>query len=264
MGKRGELAERATLVRTLARNDFKTKYAGSVFGIFWAFVQPVITILLYWFVFEKGLRSTGSSTVPFVLWLVAGMVPWFFFSDCLNGGSEALISYKYLVKNVVFRVEVLPLVKMFATCYVHAFFVVFTIFLYACYHLFSGIYILQLLYYSLCVFFLSFGIVYMTAAVEVFFRDLRQIIVIILQIGMWLTPIMWNFDAMGLTGALRVLFMANPMFYIVQGYRDSLIDHIWFWERGGMTLYFWVFTLIFIALGTTIFRRLKPHFADVL
>ena len=84
------------LVAKLAKNDFKTRYAGSYLGIVWAFIQPVITILVYWFVFSVGFRSgTGDLGVPFVLYLVAGIVPWFFFQDALIGGTNSLLEYNY-------------------------------------------------------------------------------------------------------------------------------------------------------------------------
>lgn len=122
------------LVAKLAKNDFKTRYAGSYLGIVWAFIQPVITILVYWFVFSVGFRSgTGDLGVPFVLYLVAGIVPWFFFQDALMGGTNSLLEYNYLVKKVVFNISVLPVVKIISAMFVHAFFVLFTIILYAAY-----------------------------------------------------------------------------------------------------------------------------------
>ncbi len=105
---------------SLAKNDFKTKYAGSYLGITWAFVQPIITVLVYWFVFQVGLRSGNIGNFPFVLWLVAGLVPWFFFQDTLNGGTNAHIESSYLVKKVVFKISVLPIVKaVSALLYMH-------------------------------------------------------------------------------------------------------------------------------------------------
>ena len=94
-----------SLVWNLAKNDIKKKFAGSYFGVVWAFVQPVITVLLYWFVFEKGLNSKATDLrtgieIPFVLWLTAGLVPWFYFQEALNGGTGVLVEYSYLVKNV--------------------------------------------------------------------------------------------------------------------------------------------------------------------
>lgn len=103
-----ELYQNRKLVLSLAKNDFKTKYAGSYLGIVWAFIQPIVTILVYWFVFSVGLKAGTVSDYPFVLYLVSGIVPWFFFQDALNGGTNALIEYNYLVKKVVFKISILP------------------------------------------------------------------------------------------------------------------------------------------------------------
>lgn len=111
------------LVMKLAKNDFKTRYAGSYFGTFWAFVQPIVTIMVYWFVFSVGFRqNTDGIGIPFVLYLVAGIVPWFFFQDALVGGTNALLEYNYLVKKVVFNISVLPVVKIISALFVHGFF----------------------------------------------------------------------------------------------------------------------------------------------
>lgn len=96
----GELYRNRRLVLSLAKNDFKTKYAGSYFGTVWAFIQPVVTICVYWFVFGLALRGGADRGVPFVLWLVAGLVPWFFFQDGLIGGTNSLLEYNYLVKRL--------------------------------------------------------------------------------------------------------------------------------------------------------------------
>ena len=99
----------------------------------------------------------------------------------------------------------------------------------------------------------------------VIFRDLTQIISILLQIGVWLTPIMWIAET-SLQGNLflQKLLQFNPMYYVVSGYRDVFIMKHWFWERPGWTLYFWVFTAACYVLGSWIFNRLRVHFADVL
>ena len=82
---------------------------------------------------------------------------------------------------------------------------------------------------------------------------------------MWVTPIMWNFDSItGMPGWMRKVFMLNPLFYIIQGYRDSLADKIWFFERPLYTLYFWALTFGIFAIGVHLFKKLKVHFADVL
>jgi teichoic acid transport system permease protein len=266
-----ELIQNRHLIMQLAKNDFRTRYAGSVLGITWAFVQPAITVVIYWFVFQVGLHSgdvttTEGTTYPFVLWLIAGLVPWFFFQDTLASGTNALMEYSYLVKKVVFKISILPIVKEISALFVHIFFVALMVFLFVVSGHFPGVYVLQIIYYSLALFMYGLGICYLTCAIVIFFRDLTQIINIIIQVQVWLTPIMWNIDTMGssMPGWLIVIFKLNPMYYIVNGYRDSMMNHVWFWNRLDLTVYFWVVTVLFFALGTFVFKRLKVHFADIL
>lgn len=261
-----ELFQNRALILNLAKNDFKTKYAGSYLGIFWAFVQPIVTVVVYWFVFQVGLRSGNMHEYPFVLWLVAGLVPWFFFQEALFGGTNALVEYSYLVKKVVFKISTLPLVKVISAMFVHAFFIAFTLILYSCYGYFPDLYVFQIIYYSLALFILVLGICYTTCAIIIFFRDLTQIINIILQVGVWVTPIMWNIDDMAqrMPRVLVLIMKANPLYYIVNGYRDALLNKVWFWERFDLTCLYWFVTAAVFALGAIIFKRLKVHFADVL
>ncbi|MCI5899950.1 MAG: ABC transporter permease [Firmicutes bacterium] len=259
-----ELIAGRKLIFQLARNDFKKKYAGSYLGIVWAFVQPVVTIMVYWFVFGLALRNPTPRPVPFVLWLIAGLVPWFFFQDGLVNGTNALLEYNYLVKKVVFRIDILPMVKVVSAIFVHLFFVLVTLILYTAMGYFPTIYTLQVIYYTFCVFVLVLGLSYMTSSVVVFFRDLTQVINIALQVGVWMTPIMWSLDDVGIGGILAKILKLNPMFYIVQGYRDAFVNKVWFWERPWLSLYFWIVTLVFWLIGTRLFKKLKVHFADVL
>lgn len=264
-----EICRSRKLIARLSVNDFKTKFAGSYLGIIWAFVQPVVTIFVYWFVFEKGFKPAAINNaqgveVPYVLWLIAGMVPWFFFSDALSGGTRALLDYTYLVKKVVFQIDVLPIVKVISAVFVHLFFLAFSVFLYALYGYRLDVYTLQVVYYSLCMVVLVTGLCYLTSSVVVFFRDLNQIINIVLQVGVWVTPIMWNIDTMDISPVLKDILKLNPLYYIVQGYRDAFINKVMFWERPGLTIYFWVFTAVFMFLGTYVFKKLRMHFADVL
>lgn len=257
-----EIFQNRRLILKLAKNDFKTKYAGSYLGIFWAFVQPVVTILVYFFVFSVGFRSGSVSNVPFVVYLVSGLVPWFFIQDYMNSGTNALIEYSYLVKKVVFKISVLPMVKAISAFFVHAFFIAITILIAVLYGINPGPYVIQVIYYFFAMFVFGLGIVYGTCAIVIFFRDLTQIINIILQVGVWTIPIMWDISVVD--EKWQWLFKVNPMYYIVNGYRESIYGHTWFWHDLGQTVYFWAITLILFVVGTVIFKRLKIHFADVL
>ena len=85
-----ELYHNKGLILSLSKNDFKTKYAGSYLGIVWAFIQPVVTIMVYWFVFTVGLKAGDMAEYPFVLYLISGIVPWFFFPGCVEWRNECI------------------------------------------------------------------------------------------------------------------------------------------------------------------------------
>ena len=253
------------LIWTLAKNDFKKKFAGSYLGFVWAMVQPVVTVLVYWFVFQiaRPIGNTPDGS-PFILWMLSGLVPWFYFQEALVGGTNVFMEYSYLVKKVVFKIEILPMIKMVSALFIHTFFVCFTVLLFGVYGKLSVLYAVQVVYYTFCMMLLVLGISYATSAVAVFFRDLLQIVNIGLQIGVWATPIMWDLADLGLPTWAMMIFKLNPLYYIVYGYRDALVYKVCFWERPWLTLYFWVFTILTFFIGTRIFRRLRVHFADVL
>lgn len=257
-----DLYQNRRLILSLAVNDFKTKFAGSYFGIIWAFVQPVCTILVFWFVFQIGFRNNDVGDVAFILWFIAGLIPWFFFSEGWNNATMSLIEYSYLVKKVVFKIHILPLVKIISALFVHLFFIAFMVVFYLLYGEAPSLYWLQVIYYSACMILLVIALSYITSALVVFFKDLGQIMNIVLQFGMWLTPIMWSIDM--IPGSVMWLFKLNPMYYIVQGYRDSMIYQVPFWNNIKQTLYFWGVLSVLMLLGCIIYRKLKPHFADVL
>ncbi len=257
-----EIVRDRRLVLNLGKNDFKTKFASSYLGIVWGFITPLITIATYWFVFQVGLRSGDVGELPFILWFLAGIVPWFFFAEAFGGATNALSEYSYLVKKVFFKIELLPTVKIVSALFVHVFFLIVIFVVYAAYGYFPSLYNLQLVYYLFCSIILTLGLSFLTSSIVLFFKDLNQIIAIVLQIGFWFTPIGWPVTM--LSGFWATLFKMNPMFYIVQGFRDSFVDHILFYERPYATLYFWVLCLAILTLGIVAFRKLKPHFSDVL
>lgn len=257
-----ELFQNRGLIYKLAKNDFKNRFAGSFFGMFWAFVQPVITILIYLFVFAVGFRTPAVSDCPFVLFLTSGLVPWFFFSEAWNGATGSLLEYSYLVKKVVFKINTLPVVKVFSAIFVSLFFHGFMCLLFICFGYFPDLYWIQLIYYLFCAFLFALALSYITCSVMPFFRDLGQIMSIIIQIGMWLTPIMWDVNV--LPEGFRNFMKINPFYYIVQGYRNSFVYKTWFWQDAGWTIYFWIVVFVLFIFGSLLFKKMRPQFADVL
>jgi len=264
-----ELYDNRRLIWKLAKNDFKKRYAGSYLGFIWAMVQPVVTVVMYWFVFDNffgqkaQMLSTGIS-MPYVLYLTAGLVPWFYFTEALTNGTTALLEYNYLVKKVVFKISVLPIIKIIAATFIHLFFALVLLVVAILYGCYPTIYTIQILYYSFCLFVLVLGLSYTTCAVVVFFRDLTQIINIVLQVGMWATPILWNITMISDNPTLTTIIKLNPLVYVVNGYRSAICEKEWFFADFYSTMYFWIFTVVIFGIGALIFKRLKTHFADVL
>ena len=236
-------------------------------GRVWAFVQPIVTVGMYYCIFgiifpARAQLVASGVKAPYVVWLTAGLIPWFYFSEAIGGGTSALIEYNYLVKKVVFKISILPIIKVIAATFIHAFFVLLLLVLYFVFRFEPSIYLIQLIYYSFCMFFLCLAISYSTCAIVVFFKDLSQIIGILLQVGMWATPIMWEIGV--IPEKYRIIFKLNPVFYIINGYRSALFEKQWFFEDFYSTMFFWITAAIIFGIGALIFKRLKPHFADVL
>ncbi|MCI8799484.1 ABC transporter permease [Acetatifactor muris] len=259
-----ELYQSRHLIWKLAKNDFKKRYAGSYLGAVWAMIQPVVTVAMYYIVFDKIMGNTGRGTgdVPFVLFLTAGLVPWFYFNEALNNGTNAMREYDYLVKKVVFKISILPIIKIIAATFIHVFFIGVLLLVAALYGCYPTIYTIQILYYSFCLFIFVLALCYTTCSIVVFFKDLAQIINIVLQIGLWATPILW--DIRSIHADWVFVLKLNPLVYIVNGYRSAIYEREWFFQDFFSTMYFWIVTVVLFGIGGAVFKRLKVHFADVL
>lgn len=262
-----ELYQNRRLIWRLSRNDFKKRYAGSYLGTIWAMVPPIVTVAMYWVVFDRIFGSGPQVTytggeVPYVLFLTAGLVPWFFFSDAVMGGMTSLMEYNYLVKKVVFKVSILPIIKVTAAMFVHIGFSVVLVLIAAFYGYTPTVYTLQLFYYTFCEYVFILGLSYATCAIVLFFRDLQNLISIIMQVGMWATPILWNINT--LREKYKPFIKLNPMTYIVEGYRSAVYEQQWFWEHFYSSTYFWIVTALLFVVSALIFKKLKPMFADVM
>ena len=251
------------LLIILSLNDFKEQYRGSHLGLLWAILRPGIFVLTIWFIFSVGFKqSTENSDVPFILYLLCGYVPWFFFSEAVSGGMGSIVSNKYLVKKVDFRVGVLPIVKISSVLILHVVFlmVLISVLLFNGYY--PSLYWLQLPYYIVCLMFLVLGLGWLTSSLRVFTRDVAQVVSVVLQLGFWVTPIFWQYKMA--PERYHGLIQMNPMVYIVEGYRNTFLNGIWFWEQQESAAYFLLMVTLFMLVGAVVFKRLRPHFGDVL
>lgn len=246
----------------LSKNDFKAKYTNSLLGAIWAFVIPLVIILVLWYVFEIGLKSAPIENVPFMLFYLPAFISWNFFSDAFSGACGCLREYSYIVKKMKFKIEVLPVIKIVSSLYVHLFFILFTFVVFMLYGWKPDIHNLQVFYYLFALLVLLTGLALLFSSLSVFSTDVNNIIAVILQVGFWATPIIWSPDSIP-ENVQRILKL-NPMFYICNGYRESFVYLNWFWERPQLMIYFWTVTLFILFIGLYSFKKLRPQFSDVL
>jgi len=217
-----------------------------------------------WFVFTVGLRAGKPvNGIPFILWLTAGLIPWYFFSESISKGVIAIKESSYIVMNMPFRLEILPIVKVLSSLTIHSFFLLVMLVMLSLFHP-SNFFILwpQLIYYIFCMIILTMSINLITSSIFVFIRDVSEIVKIGLNFAFWLTPIIWNDQALSPT--LKFLFRLNPVGYIVRGYRDTLLYGKVFWADLSQMVSFWAITLVLMLFSIYIFKKLRPHFADML
>lgn len=257
-----EIYAKRQLLGGLAKNDFRAKFAGSFFGAIWSFVVPIVAMFVFWFVFTT-FKSSPVDNIPFMVWFVPAYVPWMFFVDCLSGSVNSLYEYSYLVKKIKFRTSMLPLVKVISSLMVNVFFIGVIFVFMLVYRVPVSLYVFQILYYMAGLILLCAGLSWLVSSIAVLFKDMGPLVNVITQLGFWLTPIFWSMGA-GMPGWIQTIVRFNPMYYIIQGFRDSFIYGVGFWESPAQTLYFWIITAIIFVGGAMVFRKLRPHFADVL
>jgi teichoic acid transport system permease protein len=228
--------------------------------LLWEILQPLSLIFLFWFVFEFALGIKTVEGVPFALWFIIGLIPWFFFSDAWSNATNALTQYSFLVKKMVFKVEILPTVKVISSLLTSAIFHVILVFVLIIYDVGLQLSSLAILYYLFCTAVLVWGLGMMTSAIVVFFKDMRQLLAIILQFGIYLTPILWSQNA--IPEGWHWFITLNPMAYVVNGYRSAILGELALDPL--TTCIFWAMTIVIVIAGSIVFQKLRPHLADVL
>lgn len=248
-------------ILTLSENDFKARYAGNFFGVLWAFVYPCVTVVLYWFVFQVALRGGTADNVPYILWLVSALVPYFFICDALPGTASVFIDYSYLVKKVRFDTGILPLVRIISNYKVHVFYTVLLMCISLCFGYSFKPQDLWIIYYMAAEFIFILAVGTLLSVLTVFVRDIRSIISVAVQIGYWLTPLFWDIWEID-SRLAKVIMAANPITYITEGFRRAILYGDSPIDMPRYTLYFWCVALALGCAGYFLFKKLKGSLAD--
>jgi len=251
------------LIKEMALRDFKLKFAGSFFGLFWAILHPLAMMSILYFVFKYGLKSPAAPGVSFAAWFFSASIIWNFFQDALTSSTNVYLEYAYLVKKVNFRLAILPLIKILSSFILHLVFLAIVLTLVIFTDKIQLTSALTLIYFSFCSIALLFGLSWVTSTIQVFSRDIGQLVGITMQLGFWATPIAWNYEL--INPEFQRWIKLNPVMYLTEGYRGALIYHRNIFDISlNQTIYFWAFTFVTLGLGNFVFKKLKSQFADVL
>ena len=211
------------LIASLVARDLKARYRGSFLGFFWSFVNPLLLLLIYTFIFTTVVPSRGGSDeTPFALFLFCGLLPWTWFSTALVESSSVLIAGGNLIRKVLFPAEVLPIVTVlsglvhfcFGLPILAGFFVYFG----------TPVAPLDLLWLPLVVLvqlLLTLGLSLLISALTVHFRDLRDLVANLLTLWFWATPIVYALAQV--PDRVRPIIGLNPFTHLVVAYRDALL-----------------------------------------
>ena len=257
-----EIIRHRKLIFTLAVRDLRSSHLGSVLGIFWLFAEPAIYMFIMWFIFSftMGLRPSGDR--PYLPWLMTGMITWLFFSACLSQSVSVFRSFEYLLKVREIEAAIIPSIKILSTLLLHFVFIAMLIVLLLVSGETISVYWLQTIYYIVCLVVLSYGLILGIASIHLFIKDMASVVSLTLQIGFWASPIFWDLGRF--SEKYHVIIKANPIYYVISGYRNSFLFHKPFWSEPTYTVYFWCLVLCLNFGGWRVYRRLRPTFGDVL
>jgi len=254
-----EIKRQRQAVWSLAVRDFRRKYVKNMLGIFWAVVDPIAFVGILYLIFSARFGNSDNGKIPFILYLLCGNMAFDLFSN-LQSLTQVIKDHEFLIKKVNFRMEILPLVRLISGLMVHGIVMAIALSILIFNNIWPTVYWFQLLYYITALSVFLTGAAWLTSSIYLFFPDISHVIAIANRILFFLTPVFWRLEDLPETTARWI--QLNPMVYIVNGYRDSLLYGNGFWNHPWQTLYFWSFTFVLLWAGITVHNKLRPHFAE--
>lgn len=248
----------------MAKADLQKTYRGAALGWSWAIIKPAVTIFVYWFAFTIGLRmGKDVNGFPYFLWLIAGVVPWFYMSEMITGGTDCIRRYSYLVTKMKFPVSTIPTFVNISKFIIHLILIYLVMIIFRLFGYTLDIYMLQLPFYMLLtfIFFNVWGL--FSAPLAVISKDYSNLVKSFITAIFWLSGIMWNPSTIK-NSILKKFLKINPVTYLVNGYRNCFINKVWFWESPKTLLCFIVITVLLGVLALWVYKRLRKEIPDVL
>lgn len=257
------LIKNRKLVWQLGKSDFKNRFASTSLGAIWGFLQPFVFMITYVIVFEYILKTRSSGEYPYAVWFIPGMAMWQTLNDMIMSASNSIRTYSYLVKKVVFPIDIIPTISIIASSFVGIFLFIVAIAVGIVFKCLPNLLTLIYIIFAMYCFIIAFT--RFTSAVTTMVPDFSNLLGILMQLFFWFTPIIWNLSMLQNHQTLLKILQCMPFTYLVTGMRQVFIpENIITADNGIYTIVFWVITAIMFLWGNSVFKRNKKEFADVL
>lgn len=252
-------------IYSISKYELLADMRDSKLGLFWNFAHPTIQVLTYWLVFgiimPKADRGDG---IPYICWLLGGIVIWFFISPCITNGCNAIYSKINIITKMKFPVSVLPATVVLKELFNHFCLMIIVIILVILFGYYPNLYWLELIYYTFAAGVFAISLSMTTSVLNMLARDTRKLILACMRLLMYLTPILWSTSQLKHHPTLRFLMQFNPIDYVVQGYRDCFFYHQGIASFGTQNIIFWCITLLLLVVGSYIMYKFKHKFIDLI
>ncbi len=248
---------------SIARYELLADMRESKLGIVWNVLNPLISILTYGFVFGLGIRGGKPvNGIAFFDCMIAGVSIWFMLSPCITGGVNAIYSKRNIINKMKFPISILPATVVLKETFNHLFMLAIVYITLIARGMKPSIYNLQIIYFLICAMAFSISLSMVTSVLNMFTRDVKKMVSASMRMLMYLTPILWTMEKLPHT--MQIIMKLNPLYYIVEGYRDSFFYH------GGLLLHyknmiwFWFVVVILFSLGSILLHKNRHKFIDLI
>ena len=248
----------------LAKADIIKTYSGAAFSWAWAFVKPLIMTMVLWFAFSIGLRlGHPVEGYPFILWLIAGLFPWFYMSDMISGGAGCIRKYSYLVTKMKFPVSTIPTFVGLSNIALHIVLILILIIIYTLSGYIPDIYLLQVPIYMflMLMFFIVWGL--FSSMLSAISKDFLNLVKAFNTAIFWLSGIMWDINEIPVPWLQKAL-MFNPVTFLATGYRNCFVYKVWIWEQPFAFGCFAIVFFVLILCAIWAYKKLIKDIPDVL
>lgn len=241
----------------LAWRDIKVRYKQTAIGAIWALAKPLLTMLIFTFIFGRVAGMAKQTTIPYVLIVLCGMLPWQFFSAAFSEASNSLLSNTNLISKIYFPRLIIPASSIITSLIDFGISFGLLIVVMIVKSVTPTWLVLTLPLFIVVAFLASFGIGLLLTALNVKFRDFKFIVPFIVQFGLYISPVGWTSDR--IPEQWRLLYAVNPMVGVIDGFRWSILGTPMYWPGFMMSL---GVTALFMFMGIRYFRKTEKSFAD--